>query len=70
LKRREVTDLISEELRRMDADDVFERTVKTFLRGEAGAPKASRAASRAKASRADESRADESRAQPKTMKKD
>jgi len=65
LKRREVTDLISEELRRMDADDVFERTVKTFLRSEAGAPKASQAASRAKASRANESRA-----QPKTIKKD
>ncbi len=65
LKRREVTDLISEELRRMDADDVFERTVKTFLRSEAGAPKASQAASRAKASRANESRA-----RPKTIKKD
>ena len=75
LKRREVTDLISEELRRMDADDVFERTVKTFLRSEAGAPKASQAASRAKASRANESRANESRAnesraRPKTIKKD
>ncbi len=75
LKRREVTDLISEELRRMDADDVFERTVKTFLRSEAVAPKASQAASRANESRANESRANESRAnesraQPKTIKKD
>lgn len=33
LKRREITQLISEELRRMDADDVYERAVKTFLTG-------------------------------------
>lgn len=32
LKRRGVTELISEELRRMDADDVFERTVKSLRR--------------------------------------
>jgi glucose-6-phosphate dehydrogenase assembly protein OpcA len=31
LKRRDYTDLISEELRRMDADDVYERTVKSLL---------------------------------------
>jgi glucose-6-phosphate dehydrogenase assembly protein OpcA len=32
LKRRDVTELISEELRRMDADDVFEHTVKALDR--------------------------------------
>jgi glucose-6-phosphate dehydrogenase assembly protein OpcA len=32
LKRRDISELITEELRRMDADQVFERTVKTFLR--------------------------------------
>lgn len=35
LKRRQVTDLINEELRRMDADPVYEDVVKTFLRAEA-----------------------------------
>jgi glucose-6-phosphate dehydrogenase assembly protein OpcA len=33
LKRRDISELITEELRRMDADDVFERTVKTLLKG-------------------------------------
>ncbi len=32
LKRREITDLISEELRRLDADQVYEATVKTLLK--------------------------------------
>jgi glucose-6-phosphate dehydrogenase assembly protein OpcA len=31
LKRRDITDLISEELRRMDQDDIFEATVKSLL---------------------------------------
>jgi glucose-6-phosphate dehydrogenase assembly protein OpcA len=31
LKRRNLTELISEELRRMDADDVYERTAKSLL---------------------------------------
>jgi glucose-6-phosphate dehydrogenase assembly protein OpcA len=31
LKRRDVSELITEELRRMDADDIYERTVKTML---------------------------------------
>jgi len=31
LKRREVTELISEELRRMDPDDVYESTVKSIV---------------------------------------
>ncbi len=31
LKRREISELITEELRRMDADNVFERTVKALL---------------------------------------
>jgi len=34
LKRRGVSELITEELRRMDADDVFERTVKALLTGD------------------------------------
>lgn len=38
LKRRDISELITEELRRMDADQVFERTVKTFLRRAAKAP--------------------------------
>jgi Glucose-6-phosphate dehydrogenase subunit len=33
LKRRDYTELISEELRRMDADDVYERSVKSLLDG-------------------------------------
>ena len=33
LKRRDFTDLISEELRRMDEDLVYERTVKSLLDG-------------------------------------
>ena len=33
LKRRDSTELISEELRRMDADDVYERAVKSLLDG-------------------------------------
>ena len=32
LKRRDLTELISEELRRMDADQVYERTVKSLLK--------------------------------------
>jgi glucose-6-phosphate dehydrogenase assembly protein OpcA len=34
LKRRNFTELISEELRRMDPDQVYERTVKSLLDGE------------------------------------
>jgi glucose-6-phosphate dehydrogenase assembly protein OpcA len=33
LKRRDYTELISEELRRMDADDVYERAIKSLLDG-------------------------------------
>ena len=36
LKRRNYTELISEELRRMDADDVYERAVKSLLDGGTG----------------------------------
>jgi glucose-6-phosphate dehydrogenase assembly protein OpcA len=36
LKRRNLTELISEELRRMDADEVYERTAKSLLDGETG----------------------------------
>jgi topoisomerase IA-like protein len=42
LKRRELTDLISEDLRRMDPDDVYEATIKTL----AGQPKAKKARTR------------------------
>jgi glucose-6-phosphate dehydrogenase assembly protein OpcA len=38
LKRREISELITEELRRMDADQVFEHTVKTFLKSKTTAP--------------------------------
>jgi hypothetical protein len=34
LKRRNFTELLSEELRRMDPDQVYERTVKSLLDGE------------------------------------
>ena len=34
LKRRDYTELISEELRRMDADEVYERAVKSLLDGD------------------------------------
>ena len=36
LKRREITDLISEELRRLDDDPVYERAVKSLLNGSGG----------------------------------
>lgn len=49
LKRREVSELITEELRRMDADDVFEHTVRTLI---AQHPPASRAKGRAPADEA------------------
>jgi glucose-6-phosphate dehydrogenase assembly protein OpcA len=42
LKRRDLTDLISEDLRRMDPDNVYEATVKTL----AGQPKAKKARTR------------------------
>jgi glucose-6-phosphate dehydrogenase assembly protein OpcA len=45
LKRREVTDLISEELRRLDDDQVYETAVKGLLKS----PSANRAKARAKA---------------------
>jgi glucose-6-phosphate dehydrogenase assembly protein OpcA len=38
LKRRDVSDLITEELRRMDADDIFERTTKYLLEQSTTAP--------------------------------
>jgi glucose-6-phosphate dehydrogenase assembly protein OpcA len=43
LKRRDFTDLISEELRRMDEDVVYERTVKSLLDGDKRAGRKSRA---------------------------
>jgi glucose-6-phosphate dehydrogenase assembly protein OpcA len=42
LKRRDFTDLISEELRRMDEDEVYERTVKSLLDGDRQAGSKSR----------------------------
>jgi glucose-6-phosphate dehydrogenase assembly protein OpcA len=45
LKRRDISELITEELRRMDPDQVFEHTVKTFLQWEGdGAERAPSAA--------------------------
>ena len=49
LKRRDSTDLISEELRRMDEDEVYERTVKSLLdrdRKAGGRPRAKTASGR------------------------
>jgi glucose-6-phosphate dehydrogenase assembly protein OpcA len=49
LKRRNLTELISEELRRMDADEVYERTAKSLLDGEkrtAGKPRAKKASTK------------------------
>jgi glucose-6-phosphate dehydrogenase assembly protein OpcA len=43
LKRRNFTELLSEELRRMDADDVYERTVKSLLDADKAATRKSRA---------------------------
>ncbi|HET9302655.1 MAG TPA: OpcA/G6PD domain-containing protein, partial [Propionibacteriaceae bacterium] len=43
LKRRDSTDLISEELRRMDEDEVYERTVKSLLDAKRSATAKSRA---------------------------
>jgi glucose-6-phosphate dehydrogenase assembly protein OpcA len=38
LKRRSFTELISEELRRMDPDVIYERTVKSLLDGDRSTP--------------------------------
>ncbi len=43
LKRRDISELITEELRRMDADQVFEQTVKTFRQRSADGPAAKKA---------------------------
>ena len=54
LKRRDYTDLISEELRRMDEDEVYERTVKSLLdrdRKAGGKPRAKTASGRKPAGR-------------------
>lgn len=51
LKRRTLTDLISEELRRLDADDIFEAAAQTLIkRWDSGAAKGRRKASAKKAS--------------------
>jgi glucose-6-phosphate dehydrogenase assembly protein OpcA len=52
LKRRDYTELISEELRRMDADDVYERAVKSLLDGAAGATRRESPAKKASAQKA------------------
>ena len=52
LKRRDYTELITEELRRMDADDVYERTVKSLLDGTRGRGIASSAAKKAASKKA------------------
>jgi glucose-6-phosphate dehydrogenase assembly protein OpcA len=47
LKRRDYTELISEELRRMDADDVYERAVKSLLDSAQGTGRTTSAAKKA-----------------------
>jgi glucose-6-phosphate dehydrogenase assembly protein OpcA len=47
LKRRDYTELISEELRRMDADDVYERAVKSLLDDDQGRVRTTAAAKKA-----------------------
>jgi glucose-6-phosphate dehydrogenase assembly protein OpcA len=44
LKRRDIPELITEELRRMDADNVYEHTVKSLLSSSSTAKKAATAA--------------------------
>ena len=43
LKRRDITELISEELRRMDDDEIYERTIKSLLNDDKSATTKSRA---------------------------
>jgi len=43
LKRRDITELISEELRRMDDDEIYERTIKSLLNDDKSATTRSRA---------------------------
>jgi glucose-6-phosphate dehydrogenase assembly protein OpcA len=52
LKRRDYTELISEELRRMDADDVYERVVKSLLDGATGTTRRESPATKASAKKA------------------
>jgi glucose-6-phosphate dehydrogenase assembly protein OpcA len=65
LKRRNLTELISEELRRMDADEVYERTAKSLLDGEkqaAAKPRAKKAsAKKASAKKTGGTKADSTR---------
>ena len=62
LKRRNLTELISEELRRMDADDVYERTAKSLLDEKRTAkPRAKKATAKKTAKKADGKKADSTR---------
>jgi glucose-6-phosphate dehydrogenase assembly protein OpcA len=62
LKRRDYTELISEELRRMDADDVYERAVKSLLDGDRGTGRTTSAAKKAASKKPPGKRASGSRA--------
>jgi glucose-6-phosphate dehydrogenase assembly protein OpcA len=61
LKRRDYTELISEELRRMDADDVYERAVKSLLDGATGATRRESPAKNASGKKAGGKKADRKR---------
>jgi glucose-6-phosphate dehydrogenase assembly protein OpcA len=53
LKRREVAELISEELRRMDQDDIYEDTIKVILKDRSAAKQATEAQAPAAAAKTD-----------------
>jgi glucose-6-phosphate dehydrogenase assembly protein OpcA len=61
LKRRDYTELISEELRRMDADDVYERAVKSLLDGATGTTRRKSANKKTSAKKAGGKKADRKR---------
>ena len=68
LKRRNLTELISEELRRMDPDEVYERTAKSLLDGEKRTttkPRAKKASTKKTARKTGSKKADSTRRAPK-----
>ncbi len=69
LKRREITDLISEELRRLDDDPIYEQTVKSLLDGGAPAKKTAAAGKTAASKTATKTAAKKSPAKKSPAKK-
>ena len=68
LKRRNLTELISEELRRMDPDEVYERTAKSLSDGEkrtTAKPRAKKASTKKTARKTGSKKADSTRRAPK-----